>query len=226
MPFGLFGKKEEKEELKDLGRIKSYRPISDKIASRGPRSPLRLRELPERPSREPSLPSIRKPEKPSFPEKPKFPSKPELRKPKPPKPEVKKISLKELPLKNLSKKIDEELEEIKKEFKDIGKTKGLTLESPELIDLLNLYVNAKKKMNTFIDEINEMNLSRLTSKRTVAAVYKFRACKAISDIKKEVKKIDKICKKAGFIPLKVHDILESSAEDIVNSFLKKEKKKK
>lgn len=226
MPFGLFGKK-EKEEIEDLGKIKSESLLSDKATSgRG------LLELPELPKR--SLPGISEPKESSFPLKPKLEFKPKLTprlefKPKfPPKPEIKKVSLEELPLKDLSKKINEELESIKKEFKNIRKVQGLTLESPELIDLLNLYIKAKRKLRDFTDEINKTDLSGLTSKRTVAAVYKFRACRTLSEIKKEVIKIDKICKKAGFIPIKVNQILKSSAEELVNSFLreKKEEKKK
>ena len=68
-----------------------------------------------------------------------------------------------------------------------------------------------------------MDLTALASKRTFAAIYKFRACKGLSEIKRQIRKIENLCKKAGFIPTKVHDILESRAEDLVNGFLEKSK---
>ncbi len=141
-----------------------------------------------------------------------------------PEPEQKrKIELEELPLKELNEKIDDELKEIKKRMKDLGNLNKLSLESPEMISLMELYTEYKDKLNQFIEEINRMELTALASKRTFAAIYKFRACKGLSEIKKEIKKIESSCKKAGFIPTKVHDILESRAEDLVDGFLQKSK---
>ena len=133
------------------------------------------------------------------------------------------ITFEELPLKELCDKINEELKSIKKRFKAIGKTDGLTLESPEMIDLLDLYVDAKNKLEEFINEVNKLELAKLPAKKTIAAVYKFRACKSLADIKKQVQKIEAVCRKAGFIPTKIHEILESRAEDLVNSFLREKK---
>lgn len=138
----------------------------------------------------------------------------------------KTLTFEELPLKELCKDIKDGLKEIRDKFREIGKTDNLTLESPEMIDLLELYVIAKDKMQEFIDKINKLELGKLTSKKTVAAIYKFRACKTLADIKKQVRKIESICKKAGFIPTKIHEILEAKAEDLVNSFLREEKKEK
>lgn len=133
------------------------------------------------------------------------------------------IELEELPLKELNEKIDEELKQIKKRMKDLGGLNKLTLESPEMITLMELYTEYKDKLSHFVEEINQMELTALASKKTFAAIYKFRACKGLSEIKKEIKKIEASCKKAGFIPTKVHDILESRAEDLVDGFLQKSK---
>ena len=110
-------------------------------------------------------------------------------------------------------------------MRDLGNLNKLSLESPEMIPLMELYTEYKDKLNQFIEELNGMNLVALSSKRTFAAIYKFRACKGMSDIKREIRKIESLCKKAGFIPTKVHQILESSAEDLVEEFLHKKLKK-
>ena len=137
--------------------------------------------------------------------------------------EKREIELEELPLKDLNEKIDEEIKDIRKRMKDLGSLNKLTLESPEMISLMDLYTEAKDKLNQFIEEINRMDLTTLSSKRTFAAIYKFRACKELSEIKKEIRKIEALCKRAGFIPTKVHEILESRAEDLVDGFLQKSK---
>jgi len=133
------------------------------------------------------------------------------------------IELEELPLKELNEKIDEELRQIRKRMKDLGSLNKLTLDSPEMINLMDLYTEYKDKLSQFIEEINRMELTALASKKTFAAIYKFRACKSLSEMKKQIKKIEALCKRAGFIPTKVHDILESRAEDLVEEFLQKSK---
>ena len=138
--------------------------------------------------------------------------------------EKREIQLEELPLKELNEKVDEELKQIKERMKDLGSLNKLTLESPEMISLMDLYTEYKDKLSQFIEELNRMDLTALASKRTFAAIYKFRACKGLSEIKKEIKKIEALCKKAGFIPTKVHDILESRAEDLVDGFLQQKSK--
>ena len=137
--------------------------------------------------------------------------------------EKREIELEELPLKELNEKIDEELKQIKERMKTLGNLNKLALESPEMISLMDLYTEYKDKLNQFIEEINRMELTALASKKTFAAIYKFRACKGLSEMKKQIKKIEASCKKAGFIPTKVHDILESRAEDLVDEFLEKSK---
>jgi hypothetical protein len=134
------------------------------------------------------------------------------------------IELEELPLKELNEKIDEELKVIRKRMKELGSLTKLTLESPEMINLMELYTEARDKLSQFVEEINRLDLTALASNRTFAAIYKFRACKELSEIKREIRKIEFICKKAGFIPTKVHDILESRAENLIDSFLQKSSK--
>jgi len=138
--------------------------------------------------------------------------------------EKREMELEELPLKELNEKIDKELRELKKRMKDLGSLTRLTLESPEMINLMELYTEARDKLSQFIEEINRMDLTTLSSKRTFAAIYKFRACKGLSEIKKEIRKIESICKNAGFIPTKVHEILETRAEDLVDGFLQQKSK--
>jgi hypothetical protein len=158
-------------------------------------------------------------------EAPELEDVPELKplEPLPPKPDFK--SLDETRLKDLNSRIDEELKEIKKKLKPIEKVSKLSLESPEMIDLLDLHVSTKKKFQNFVDEINNLNLENLSEKKTFAAIYKFRACKNLSEIKKELKKIESLSMKAGFIPTKVHSILKKDAGKLVNTFLKEKKGK-
>lgn len=139
--------------------------------------------------------------------------------------EERTIELEELPLKELNEKIDKELDQVRKRMKSLGSLNKLTLESPEMISLMELYTEYKDKLSQFIEEINSMALTALVSKRTFAAIYKFRACKGLSEMKKQIKRIEELCKKAGFIPTKVHDILESRAEDLVDGFLQKKSKR-
>ena len=125
-------------------------------------------------------------------------------------------------LEQLNERIDTELVAIRKKLKGIEKVPKLTLESPEMVDLLDLHISAKNKFKEFVDEINKFDLKN-SEKKTFAAIYKFRACKALSEIKKQIRKIESISMKAGFIPTKVHTIIQSDAEKLVNNFLKEKK---
>lgn len=134
------------------------------------------------------------------------------------------VEFDELPLKDLNEKIDEELKEIRKRMKDLGSLTKLSLDSPEMVSLMELYTEYRDKLSRFVEEMDNMDLGGLASNRTFAAIYKFRACKELSEIKREIKKIEAICKKAGFIPTKVHEILESRAEDLIEGFLQQKSK--
>lgn len=228
-PFGLFKKKEEKKleekEVEDLNKLKPADDIlssPEEVAALKPPEPTeltkseeatKLEELPKPPEEIPPPEEVPKPAEEILP-----PVEVERKE---------EIPFDETPLVDLHNRIVNDLRDVKEKFKEITKaSKELTLDSPEIVDLLDLYVDAKKKFEGFIDEINRMNLERITSRKSVAAVYKFRACKKLADLKKQIKRIDEICKKAGFIPMKVHEILHSKAEDLVNSLLKEKKKKK
>ncbi len=141
-------------------------------------------------------------------------------KPVPVKPVLKPLD--EDSLKELNEMIDAELVAIEKNLKDIEKVPKLTLESPEMVDLLDLHISAKNKFQEFVDQINKFDLKN-SEKKTFAAIYKFRACKSLSEIKKQIRKIESISMKAGFIPTKVHTIIQSDAEKLVNNFLKQKK---
>jgi hypothetical protein len=138
--------------------------------------------------------------------------------------ERREVVFSERPLKELNEKIDKELEDIKKRVKNLGSLTKLTIESREIIDLLNLYTRTNDKLNEFVEEINRMYLDSSTSNRNFAAIYKFRACKGLSEMKRELRRIESICKKAGFVPDKIHEILESRAENLIDNFLQKSPK--
>ncbi len=132
--------------------------------------------------------------------------------------------LEEQSLKKLNKNIDEELKGFRKRMKDLGSLTRVSLESQEMIKLMDLYTEALCKLNQFVEEINRMDLANLSSKRTFAAIYKFRACKGLSEIKREIRKMESICKKAGFVPAKIQEILGTSAENLIDGFLRKSPK--
>ncbi len=119
-------------------------------------------------------------------------------------------------LENLCKKIDLESEDIDKQFKNIkNKVRELNLKSPEIIDLLNLYERTKQSLDSFVKEIDRFDFTGWGTDDNTAALYKFRACKSIANIKKEVKEIEKLSKQAGLTPSKVQQILTTPAEKLV-----------
>jgi hypothetical protein len=199
MPFSLFGKKEEpekkgmetleKKEVEDLNKLSPEK----KIVPETPAFKSDVFTLPETPKTEPALEPV-KVEK------------------------EKELTFDKLPLKDLCKKIDDELRRIKRELKKIEKIGNLTLESPEIVDLLELYTAAKSKFQEFINEINKLELNRLQDK-TSAAIYKFKACKSLAEIKEQTQKIEDLCEKTGLVPSKIQDIIRTRAEDLVNSLL-------
>jgi hypothetical protein len=132
----------------------------------------------------------------------------------------------DFPLKELIGKIDLELRNIKENMRGLGKLEEITLDSPEMVSLLDLYIYSKNKLQEFTNEINKMDLTTLGTQRTIAAIYKFRACKVLSEIKKQTQKIDDVCRDAGFIPTRIHEILSMKAEDLVNSFLREKPQEK
>jgi len=134
------------------------------------------------------------------------------------------IEFEEIPLKELCTKIKNDLKNIKKHIRSLGKLDEIKIDSQDMMDLLDIYMYARSRLQEFTLQINEMNLDELHTKKTLAAIYKFRACKLLSKIKEQVLKIEDVCKEAGFIPSKIHEILELKAETLINSFIKKPKK--
>jgi len=134
------------------------------------------------------------------------------------------IEFEEIPLKELCTKIKNDLKNIKKHIKSLGKLDEIRIDTQDMMDLLDIYMYARSRLQEFTLQINEMDLDELHTKKTLAAIYKFRACKLLSKIKEQVLKIEDVCKEAGFIPSKIHEILELKAETLINSFIKKSKK--
>jgi hypothetical protein len=221
MTINLF-KKEEVKELDDLENIKSQ----DLEPFKFPEEPTGESSLKTAESEQPEEPEEIEEENdmPSMSLSSKIENKieelaPELQA----RPET---TIDDFPLKELIGKIDTELRNIKDNLRDLGKLEEITLDSPEMVSLLDLYIYSKSKLQEFTDEINKMDLTTLGAQRTIAAIYKFRACKVLSEIKKQIQRIDDVCRDAGFIPTRIHEILSMKAEDLVNSFLREKPQEK
>lgn len=127
-----------------------------------------------------------------------------------------------LALEELSQKIENENIKIKKKVKSLSKkSEELTIDSPEIIDLIKLYEKASKKSREFIEHMNEIEADGWDVDETIAAFYKFRIAKGLSFLKKEELKIEKLCEKVGFTPSKVHEILEKPTERLIEEFSEK-----
>jgi hypothetical protein len=198
MVFGLFKKKEEEKKLLE-------KTFPEEI----PEKPLFIEEKLEMPEKEEKIKLKEELER-------KIPSFPEVSRPK---------ATQSL-LEDLCNRIDKESKKIKNYVKKITSKAGeLTLESPEVFELIDTYVKGKKKLQEFLDEINKLDFSGLEEKEKVmVAVYKFRACKTLSEIKQQILKIEEICRKAGFMPSEVQEILQANAEELINKFIREKKK--
>jgi len=126
-----------------------------------------------------------------------------------------------LDLEELSQKIENENIKIKKKVKTfLKKSEELTLDSPEIINLIKLYEKASKKSREFVDKINKLEADGWKVDETVAAFYKFRIAKGLSSLKREESNIEKLCEKVGFTPSKIHEILEKPTEKLMEEFSK------
>jgi hypothetical protein len=136
--------------------------------------------------------------------------------------QLKKMGYEEkvLPFKQLYERIKEEVRVIRSKFREIKKNEKITIEDPIMVDLLDLYADSKEMMDRFNNEINQIDLKSIADRKTVFAVYKYRACKVLAELKKETTRMEEIIRDAGFIPTKIHDIVESKSEDLVNTILK------
>ena len=124
-----------------------------------------------------------------------------------------------LTLEELSQKIENENIKIKKKVKSFSKKSNeLTIDSPEIINLIKLYEKASNKSREFIDQMNKFEANGWKVDETVAAFYKFRIAKALSSIKKSESDIENLCEKVGFTPSKIHEILEKPTEKLIEEF--------
>jgi hypothetical protein len=124
---------------------------------------------------------------------------------------------KNMTLENLCIKIDLEAEDIErriKEFKAI--VSKVSLNSSEIFDLLDLYAKAKTKLKEFIQEIDRFDSIGWGVDEETAAFYKFKACKGLARIRKEMFDIEELVKQSGFTPAKVEEILRTPAEKLVD----------
>ncbi len=128
-------------------------------------------------------------------------------------------------LESFYRKVDLEAEDLDRRVAEIKKrTKTLDLNSPELVDLLNLYEKARGTVNGFIQEIDQKDVAGWGTDENTTAFYKFRACKKLSQMKQRLNEVERITRQAGFTNAKVTEILHTPAEQLVNSLGSKKKK--
>lgn len=133
-------------------------------------------------------------------------------------------------IENLSKRIEEENKKISKKINAVTrKSKEITLESPEIIELIKLYSKARDSFEEFTEEMRNIDDRGWDFDRNIAAFYKFRIGRALAEMKKQTKKVEDICRDAGFTPSNIRTILESPIEKLIDSLTRKKitlKKKK
>jgi len=128
---------------------------------------------------------------------------------------------KNMTLENLCIKIDLEAEDVErriKEFKTI--VTKVSMNSSEIFELLDLYSKAKAKLREFIQEIDRFDSVGWGVDEETAAFYKFKACKGLARIRKEMAEIEDLIKQSGFTPGKMEEILRTPAEKLVDQLAK------
>ena len=130
-------------------------------------------------------------------------------------------------LEDLSKRIEEENVRISRKFNAITKNiKEITLENPEIVELIKLYSNATDKLEEFIEEMRRLEDRGWDFDKNIAALFKFRIGKALAEMKRQTLNVENICRKAGFTPSNIRNILESPIERLVDSLAQKKIKVK
>ncbi len=130
-------------------------------------------------------------------------------------------------LEDLSKRIEEENVRISRKFNAITKNvREFTLENPEIVELIKLYSNASDKLEEFIDEMRKMEDLGWNFDKNIAAFFKFRIGKDLAEMKKLTINVESICRRAGFTPSNIRNILESPIENLIDSLSKKKIKVK
>jgi len=128
-------------------------------------------------------------------------------------------------LEELSQEVENEVGKIERKIKTLEKkADGLTIDSQEIIDLIKLYAATNNKFQEFIDEMRKIEGRGWDIDQNIAAFYKFRVCKALSDIKRQSMKVNGMCEKVGFTPSKIKEILDSPIEELVNSMTKQRRR--
>jgi hypothetical protein len=113
-------------------------------------------------------------------------------------------------IEELSKRVENENKNINRKFKLITKNLNqLTLESQELIDLIKLYANTDGKFSEFIEEMHNLERRGWDFDLNIAAFYKFRVGKALAEMKRQTRNVEKICRKVGFTPSNIKAIIKS-----------------
>ncbi len=130
-------------------------------------------------------------------------------------------------IEDLSRKIEQENRKILRKFNAITKkTKEITLESPEIIELIKLYSKTKDKFEEFTEEMRDIDNIGWDFDENIAAFYKFRIGKALAEMQKQTKRVETICRDAGFTPSNIKTILEAPIERLVDSLTRKKIKLK
>ena len=130
-------------------------------------------------------------------------------------------------IEDLSKRIEEENSKISRKFNSITKkAKEISLESPEVVELIRLYADANDKFEGFIEEMHDLENKGWDFDKNIAAFYKFRVGRALAEMKKQTIKVENICRTAGFTPSNIRTILESPIDKLVDSLAKKKIKVK
>lgn len=124
-------------------------------------------------------------------------------------------------LEELSMKVENEVGKIDRKIKTLEKKANeISIESQELIDLIRLYAATGSKFQEFIDEMRKLEERGWNTDENIAAFYKFRIGKALSEIKRQSMKVEGMCEKVGFTPSKIKEILNSPIEELVDSLAK------
>jgi regulator of replication initiation timing len=130
-------------------------------------------------------------------------------------------------LEDLSKRIEEENLRISRKFNAITKNmKEITLENPEIVELIKLYSNATDKLEEFIEEMRRLEDKGWDFDKNIAAFFKFRIGKGLAEMKRQTMNVENICRRAGFTPSNIRTILESPIERLVDSLVQKKIKVK
>jgi hypothetical protein len=124
-------------------------------------------------------------------------------------------------LENLCIKIDLEAEDVERKIKEVKSiVNKLNINSSEIFDLLTLYSKIKDKLRDFTGEIDRFDTAGWGINEERAAFYKFRACKSLAKIRRDLNDIEKIVKQSGFTPSKMNEILSTPAEQLVEQLAK------